>query len=229
MGITLSLVIPTIGKPSLAQTLASCRIQKWLPGDHVMIVSDGAPSGELIELCAHYGYGFNLHQVRGPGKCWGHSVRNEVNERGWATGSHIMNLDDDDALAPNAISTIREEIGKNPTIPHLFQMDARAPSLNLGIVWKRPWGIEDQNVSSANIVTPNARSLLGHWAEDRYNGDMAFIEDTVRLHQGRVRWVPFISHICRPTPVYLEGFPSPPTSHLPGVSRCATSRPCSCS
>lgn len=195
MGITV--VVPTVGRESLKKTLVSLGWQRWRKDDQILIVGDGRQdrAREMVQSDSRFTY----VEVPGPGNSWGHSVRNEVNRLGLATGSHIVNLDDDDILVQDAVSTICEEIEKTPNVPLLFQMDAR--NRGLGFVWSKPWGIVDRNVSSACIVTPNVKEKLGRWDETKYNGDLSFVQETVGLYSGAVRWVPFVTTICRPGPV----------------------------
>lgn len=197
---TLSLVIPTIGRPTLARTLASVRQQLWRAGDEVLLVGDG-PQPIARDL---------WNQFKLPGRYleteivlghWGHGVRNWVFDNNHAIGQFVMALDDDDELTPQAVDTVRRAIAAAPDQPHLFRMSG-VPGL--GTLWKVK-ELAEQNVGTPMFVTPNDSGRLGRYTL-RYGGDFDFIQATCAMYGNDLTWHPEV--ICRVRPNR--------SSHAPG-------------
>lgn len=92
---TVSFIIPTIGRDSLQDTLAS--IHPW-PGDEILVIQHHPPSGD-----------------------WGSSERNEGLAK--ATGDYISFIDDDDIYAPDARYIMDRAIQESRRpYPILFRM-----------------------------------------------------------------------------------------------------------
>lgn len=96
---TISFIIPTIGRPSLQQTLDS--IDAW-EGDEVLVIKHDPPSGN-----------------------WGNDERQDGTNR--ATCQWLAYIDDDDWYVPNHRKIMDNAIKENPNhYPVMFQM--RYPS-----------------------------------------------------------------------------------------------------
>jgi glycosyltransferase involved in cell wall biosynthesis len=93
--VRLSIIIATIGRPSLANTLQSLKGQ-LLPGDEVLIEFDEPANGG-----------------------WGYVARNKAINR--ATGTHLWAMDDDDIFRPGSVALVRDRVGRDPKCLHLFQ------------------------------------------------------------------------------------------------------------
>lgn len=91
---SISFVIPTLGRPSLVDAVASVELR---PEDQFVIVQ---------------------HQP--PGEHWGSEERIEGMAR--ATCTHIAFLDDDDVYLPGHRAAMQAAIDEAPDRPHLFRM-----------------------------------------------------------------------------------------------------------
>jgi len=94
-GPTFTIIIPTCGRPTLADTVASVTPQ--------------------------LGDGDELHLIRRDNAPWGHATRNHAMPH--AAGSHLLFIDDDDRYLPDALTLIRIKL--TPTTRHrvhLFSM-----------------------------------------------------------------------------------------------------------
>ena len=189
---TISLVIPTISRPSLARTLASVKRQDWMAGDEVILVADG-PQPIARELWNQFGLCGRFIEVAGPSRNWGHGPRNKVNPM--ATGSHIMNLDDDDELAPNAVTIVRRSIAKDPNRPHIFRMSGHPV---VGTAWKDPILFQG-NVGTPMIVVPNIHGKVGKFNEHRYAGDFDYAYETCGHYPEGPIWNEEVICLVRPT------------------------------
>lgn len=91
---TFSVIVPTCGRESLTQTLASLAPQIGDGDELIVLRRDDAP--------------------------WGHAARDEAMPR--CNGTHLWFMDDDDIAAPGALTTIREKVGVDPDTIHIFRM-----------------------------------------------------------------------------------------------------------
>lgn len=172
---SLSIIIPTIGRPTLITILQEIAPQLD-DGDEVIVVGDGRqPDAERMSG----GFGSRVRYLEFESvHCWGHPQRNWAMER--ATGSHLVFFDDDDAVKPNALDTIRHAVLQNPKSPLVFRMHYGST-----ILW-RDRAVRCGNVSTQMFVVPNRKSLLGEWG-GRYEGDLDFIQSTSLKYPDGVR------------------------------------------
>lgn len=188
---SLTILLTTVGRPTLRATLASLRGQAWRPGDEVLLAHDGPAAPGTLALWEASGLpGRAVVLGGGPHGDWGHTPRNLLMEE--ARGEYVLHMDDDDAYAPGAIAAVRAALAASRGDLFLFRMrygDGRVlwdgPELRLG------------NVSTQLFAHP-AAAPLGTWGPF-YGGDYQFIEETVRLNPGRtLRWVPEVIALIRP-------------------------------
>ncbi len=175
--ITLSLIIPTIGRPQLARALMSVRRQMWQPGDEVLLVGDGrqpvaAALWDQFKLPGRY------IETNGPANDWGHTPRNLVMPQ--AKAAYLMALDDDDELTPGAIAVVRMSLLQNPGRPHMFRMSGDPV---VGEVWKEKT-VCVGNVGTPMFVLPRLRygKPFPHGEYKPFHGgDCAFMQETLAM------------------------------------------------
>ena len=154
---SVTFIVPTIGRESLFKTLAS--IETW-PGDEIIMVSDG----------------YRIHDPENrinfvdcpPGKDWGHTERNFATP--FAKGQYIAHIDDDDIYAPGTRQMMEEIISNHPGKPALFRM--QFPN---GITLWENKEIRCGNVGTPMFFIPNEPEKLGRW-ESFVGGDCRFLE-----------------------------------------------------
>ena len=153
----ISFIVPTIGRPSLLQTLAS--IECW-PGDEVLVV------GNVREVTK----GAVRYIPCPPGGDWGHSERNFATPL--ARCKYIAHIDDDDTYAAGTRALMADAMRQAPGRPTLFRM--RYPN---GItLWDQP-EIRCGNVGTPMMLIPNMPTKLGRW-ESFVGGDCAFLQNS---------------------------------------------------
>lgn len=193
---SISLVIPTIGKPTLARTLASLVGQPWRPGDEVLLIGDG-PQPVAAELWDQFAGAVPGRYLETPNTLgfWGHGIRNWVQDRGIPRGGLRAQLDDDDIWTPGALAAIRASAIEHPGRPLVFRMDWSAPDGSRRVLWNEP-ELREGNVGTPLLVTP---VTLGHapWTH-RYAGDFDHISTICSRHPEGPVWVPDVICICRP-------------------------------
>lgn len=160
-----SIIIPTCGRVSLQHTLNSLRTQELLPGDEIIVVTDG-PQPLAAELFRRAGL---------PGRCittaatrdFGGTQRNHGMQL--ARGDYLLFMDDDDVYADGALTIIRAALREAPDRPHVFRMrynDGR-------FLWDTP-RLELGNISTQMFVVPRHPSLTP-W-DSEHGHDFRFLQ-----------------------------------------------------
>ena len=175
-----SVVIPTIGRPTLPQTLAS------IPdGVEVIVVADthemdvdtlanvkAYSGGKCLELDA------GRHDVGSPQIAYG-SLH--------ASGLWLLNCGDDDVYEPGAFNAMSRAIAEQagPEHPLMFKVEL-LPNATRGpdamVLWSRKQ-ITQNRVTGQSFVCPNIPQKLGVW-----DTDWRFMATTVALYGGMVDW-----------------------------------------
>jgi len=182
--VTLSIVVPTIGRSTLTRTLASIKAAGVDRGDEVIVVADGR-NHSAKNQAADFGKVLRVlyEEVNSPAEDFGGTPRT----LGMLLASKvaILFMDDDDYYNPDTFGEVRRAIAdlRRPT-PVLFRMNDAAGRV---YVWKNQ-SIVYGNVSSQIIAVPNLPRYFGAWGK-HYAGDFDFIQSTVDRF-GFVAWSP---------------------------------------
>lgn len=171
--VNISVITPTIGRPSLRR-LAADLLPQFKPGDEWIVVADGKQDAAQ-DIYEEIRRDFISYREYGPDPTWGHAQANHALM--YAKGSHVWRLDDDDRAHPNALNVIRCRAEKNPRRPLIFRTIYNGYPI---------WRDNDKhlycgNVSTQCYVVPNVAGLLGSWGR-AYEGDYEFIRSTVALY-----------------------------------------------
>lgn len=160
---SLSIIVPTVGRPSLAATLASLvsQLDRSAGGDEVLVI--GGPAGAVEPFVGDV----IRHIPCPPGRHWGCEERTLGISQ--ARQSHLAFLDDDDVWVPGARAAIARAIAETPDRPILFRMCFPSGL----ILWADPV-LRCGNVGTPMIVIPNDPIRLGRWTV-RYCGDYEFL------------------------------------------------------
>jgi GT2 family glycosyltransferase len=184
VAVTLSIVIPTLGRPSLERTLASCA-----GADEIIVALDRSRGATELPCKLPP----NARSIEGHwGVTGGHAGRVAGIEL--ATGTHLGFMDDDDVYNPGAIELMREAACDRPVI---FRMSHYAH----GVLWREPV-VEFGNVSTQMYVVPNEPGKLGAWTPHKLGwkepgGDYTFIAQCVE-NMGEPVWREEITSTIRP-------------------------------
>jgi glycosyltransferase involved in cell wall biosynthesis len=182
---SISVVLPTLGRPTLERTLQSCS-----EADEVIVVLD--TSRGTTELPCRLPDNARLAVTDSFGVTGGHAGR--VAGIAHATGTHLAFMDDDDIYTPGALKLMRVHASSRPVI---FRMD----HYSHGNLWRTP-EILFGNVSTQMYVVPNDADRLGSWTPHmpglkEPGGDYTFIKETCEL-MGDPIWRPEIIAKLRP-------------------------------
>lgn len=172
MIIRISVVIPTLGRPTLQRTLNSIVEAGVCSQDEVLVVwGDAADPTEVVERvtlpCPRH-----IIHARAPKPDYGNTQKTAGMRA--ARGSHVAFMDDDDIYLPGALDRMRKELEKNPGLPHQFQVQLGKPHSRL--IWHKP-KVELGNVTTDGIVVPN-RPDLPSWPVRRSDGMLTPWQDT---------------------------------------------------
>ncbi len=182
--VKLSVVIPTLGRPSLERTLESCAA-----ADEIIVVLDTSRGTTELPCKLPPNAEFLADRF---GVTGGHAGR--VVGIGMASGTHLAFMDDDDIYLPGAIDLMRSAACD---VPVIFRMD----HYTHGHLWRTPT-IEFGNVSTQMYLVPNDPARLGTWTPHvpgipEPGGDYTFIKETCEKMGGPV-WRPEVIAKLRP-------------------------------
>ena len=203
----LSVIVPTVGRPSLERTLRSLLEQRcWLRWEAVLVgdAHAGTWSHQLPrarELARqHERFVYTEHD--GGVHAWGHPQRNHGATV--AKGRYLWWLGDDDIALPGAFHAIQEAVLRRNPEP---DADPRVYLFRWIAPWKQVlWhtagylGEEPGHIDAEMIVCPNVPAKLGTWT-NRYQGDYDFICETAHRWGGpeRVVWQPEVIAQAQPS------------------------------
>jgi len=191
----LSIIIPTISRPTLRRTLLSIRTTS---NTEVLVIGDGKqPLAKAIckELKGEVPY--NLYYFRGPSTDnWGNEQRNLGMDK--AQGDYLMFIDDDDIYTPDAFKSINRAVSDNPGKPIIFRMlDWHG---NRYILWRKR-KVSLGNIGTPMVCLPHNVNRLSKWPEGSkdYGSDFHFIHSTlIKWPKKAIVWVEDCIVICRP-------------------------------
>jgi len=191
---TITVIIPTAGRESLAACLQTIAQQTLIYGDEVLIVGDGAQKEVEAQVDA---LGEPFRYIEGKHtNDWGHTQINQGLEL--AQGDWVMYTDDDDGFLPRAIEAVRARLSLGNLAPHLFRFYTNDKHL----VWRLG---DDGNISEVligghNLVTPRQVGYMGvgNWTS-RYRGDFDWVRAVLDAYPRREwKWCPEILTRQRP-------------------------------
>lgn len=178
---TLSFVVPTSGRLSLAAALGTLAHQTLIPGDEVLVIGDGVYR-PAVDVFRQSGLAGRFIAIPGPGNDWGAGARNFAISV--ASGDYLAYLDDDDGLIEGAVAVIRRSLADRPGRPHLFRMQCGPGG---EVLWRYP-AVVCGNVSTQMFVHPNCPTRTGRWGS-KYGHDYEFIRGTLaRWPENAVVW-----------------------------------------
>ena len=176
-----TVVIPTVGRPSLPQTLASI-VRDYA---EIIVVADmhGPLQSNVARAAGQYGARYlevdaGHHDAGSPQLHVGFAL---------AEGRYILNCGDDDVYEPEAFDLMADVVrGKDEHEPVMFKVEllpngARGNRVPVTL-WERPV-IERFNVTGQSFVCPNLPGRIGRWVDD-----VTMMAETVAFWGGRCEW-----------------------------------------
>lgn len=174
--IRFSIIVPTLGRPSLDRMLESITSQALVEGDEIIMVA------ERLEWRMDL---FQRHCASAkPGSLWYGAVASDA-PGGYGNpqrnvgltlcrGDYINYQDDDDVMAPGILAVMRANCEAQPGKIFIYQM--RWPDGHLNP------GYPPRDLAGGQcFVWPNIPGRMGKFGH-RYAGDQDFMEQTIALH-----------------------------------------------
>jgi glycosyltransferase involved in cell wall biosynthesis len=197
---TLTICVPTIGRPSLTETLASIARQALIPGDQVLAVFDSFGADPTLYEQTHAivtGFGFTFVAYNGHTHFYGNPQLNHAMTL--ATGDYFCALGDDDVYVDGAIARLRASL--QPGKATLFQFFT--PPYMVGehdprrfVLWADK-KLRVANLSGCCIAAP--RNCLVPVSEDRrIEVDFEWIAEIVAKTGEKPIWLKDCLIIARP-------------------------------
>lgn len=180
---TLSVIIPTHGRPTLAASLLAVTHQ-LLPNDEVIVIGDGPVPlakhlvGLMNDLVPN---GPSIRYFDGPITKRTGGYEQKVEGFRHATKNLLVLLNDDDSPAPNAMKIIRRAALKNPNRPLGFLMIDVATNIIYGQKHEVVFG----KISDVQLVVPNNPNKLGSFAQER---DDSYWEEILAHYPDGIAW-----------------------------------------
>jgi len=205
--VLLSVIVPTVGRPSLARTLRSLLCQRSRLTWEVILVGDthapqGGPATWAHQLAAVPQTLVGIPAARyvehdGGRHAWGHPQRNFGATV--ARGRYLAWLGDDDVYLPGAFEAIRTALTAEPE-PRVF-LFRWIPPWKAPVLWEEAGVLLQDHIDAEQIVCPNDPERMGTWNAGRYQGDYDFIRETVDKWGGteRVVWRPEVIAQAQPS------------------------------
>jgi hypothetical protein len=190
----LSVVIPTIARPTLRRTLQSLRAQPECEGVEVLVVADtfGGPPAGLAETRAYtQELGFTLLEHDGGLHCYGHPQRTHGART--AQAPYVWFSQDDNIAAPDSLASIEATIDRQSIPRPLF---FRFRAFWGEIIWRAPF-LDLGNIDADCLVFPRHIAQKVEWGL-RYEGDYDAARRAYELVDGNVAWCDPIIAISRP-------------------------------
>lgn len=186
---SLSIIIPTIGRESLIATLRSA-IDQVRDHDEILVVHDGPrPTGDALW---HGEWPHAVWLDSGPHNDWGAACRNYGMK--CAACDYLMFMDDDDCYAPDALEHVRQAIAKHPGAIFFFQMHYPREKRTLWVDKE----IRSGNMGSPMLVMPREANRP-QWDGRFYDQDFRFFRDLVAANPDReVIWVEKVIALIKP-------------------------------
>ena len=203
----LSVIVPTVGRPSLERALRSIRHPADTSGHvEVVLVGDTHAGTWTHQLPLAKRLAVEWPHVKyvehdGGVHAWGHPQRNAGIAH--ATGRHLCWLGDDDMylrggidVVLDALSAQRIRDGGADDRVHLFRWIAPWRT----VMWQVAGFLEQDHIDAECVVCSNDPDRLGVW-RNRYQGDFDFIAETVDKFGGpeRVIWQPDVIAQAQPS------------------------------
>lgn len=196
----LSIIVPTIGRPTLRATLESIA-EQW-DGEQVIVIAEGdvgtahrifeavAPTTVVDGAPAWMFVG----QTFAAAGLWGHNLRNHALDT-LVRGTHVATIDDDDVYLSEALDAMADALDRDQ--PQVYRMTFGAGHPAHGITcWRLPRAIRG-DIGTPMIVAPVSEARFGL----AYDGDWTYVEALERLYPQGFVWDDRVTVEVRPVAV----------------------------
>lgn len=168
-----SVIVPTIGRPTLLAALESLAAQRLAQYLQVIVVPDTHNRAVSLPMMPQGFASIEVLDHDAGFSAWGHPQRNFVMDK--THGMWVATLDDDDIWVPNALDLIISGVSNSPKTFNIFRMQHAKSGVT---IWNNRYP------SEGNVGTPmmvwRKDSPVGKWGP-RYAGDFDFLVSTIHV------------------------------------------------
>lgn len=185
----ISVILPTLGRPSLEAALASV-VPQLGENDELIVCEDTlrADSKNAFRLFdaarnpdEDLPPDYRLVYASSPSDKWGNGYAQRTHGQKRANGTHLAYLDDDNVFLPGALDAMRDHAAD---VPVIFRADCPWN----GVIWREP-KLTYGNVDTGCLLIPNRPHEFGDWVPhlNGTGGDFTFAAGCVD-RMGGVEW-----------------------------------------
>lgn len=165
---TLAIITPTLGRPSLARLLEESGKQLGPQDEHFVVLDSLNGNAEVArEIVAQRRV---LYLEHGDPRSKSGAAQRDL-AMTWAGSTHLWFVDDDDLIEPGAVEEIKRACEEHPQRPHFFPMERTG-------IWFDHVNWEQGRMGGSQIIWPNRRDKLPKWMPDEgvsgHGRDMEF-------------------------------------------------------
>lgn len=194
---TFTIVMPTVGRPSLRAAIASC-VDQLEEGDELIVVGDGEQDVSAETVGDFQPASIFYVETQRAGSVYGNWQRTWAMELALGRSSHVAFLDDDDVYTPDALDIMRYCIGDDRESAHVFKATWGQGHHWHGTLWADPV-VRESNFGTPQVVLPN-RPYPKSWWDSNDRGivsDYGFLSAAIGECDG-VRWHDALVAVVRP-------------------------------
>lgn len=172
---SLSVIVPTLGRPTLGRTLVSVAGQLE-PVDELLVIADTAgdvdrAQGAALAVTSRGQVLFA--QCREDGSQFGNAQRDVGMEV--ASGTHLLFVDDDDVYLPGALDQVRVALELNSNSAHIFRARWGPGHHAHGTELWHTQSVRAGNIATPMVVLPN-RPYRRSWLDGNVAGAVSDFE-----------------------------------------------------
>ena len=200
---TFTVILPTISRPTLAQTISSC-IDQLEDGDELIVVGDGRQDEAANVVESFQPANLFYVEAHHHGSVFGNAQRTFAMQLALGRSSHLLFIDDDDVYVHGALDLVRQalEYSDAPNSAHIFKAVWGVGHHAQGTVLWADREVREQNIATPMVVLPN-RPYQRSWMDSNDHGrngitsDFGFLSAAIGECDGVVFHDPVIA-VVRP-------------------------------
>jgi glycosyltransferase involved in cell wall biosynthesis len=164
---SVSVVMPTVGRPSLWAAVASV-VDQLEDDDELIVVGDGRQGAAASVVEDFQPARLTYVEASAPGSAFGNAQRDAG--MAIANGSHLMFLDDDDAWRHGALERVRDALQCHcDANAHIFKAEWGPGHHAHGVTLWADEEVRVQNIATPMVVLPN-RCYARSWMDGNAAG-----------------------------------------------------------
>lgn len=189
---TLSIIMPTLGRPTLWASIASV-VDQLEDGDRLIVVADALNGDTRAATETVWDFqpaSVDYLECAVEGSSFGNGQRDAGLAYVAGATSHVAFLDDDDQWLPNAADLIRWHVGDDMAHAHIFRAEWGPGHHAHGAVLWADREVRESNIATPCVVLPN-KPYQARWLDGNgryYVSDFAWLSSAIGECDGVCWW-----------------------------------------